>query len=205
VTSKPQTPTGETPSHVVFSDRVLGVPPLPGMLDRPLWVKNPSVHSFPSYRRCGDWVNRGEPVASFLIKNRILRNPVFASVRSPISGRLMYTNDSTPFGPPGKPISDWMSFIFVLEIPKGEQVPTTLETTFGEFLNILWEHRESVLQKPRDGSFPVYSDEVIEREFAAVRKLAPVVIPKSEGTYQERVDWLNLHHPHGIGSSVNLK
>lgn len=204
LTEKPPK-SGVTPSHIVFSDKVLGVPPLPGMLDRPLWVKNPSPLSFASFRKCGDWVNQGDPIVSFLIKNPIFRNPVFAAIRSPISGRIIYTNDSSTFGKSGQPIEDWLSFLCVIEIPKGEEVPTVLEGAFGEFCDVLWDHRESVLQTPRDGSFSAYSDEVIRSELTAVRKLAPIVISKNEGTYQKRIDWLNLHHPQGIGSPMNLK
>jgi hypothetical protein len=196
--------SGTTPSHVVFSDKVLGVPPLPGMLDRPLWVQNPSL-SFASFTRCGNWVNRGDPLVSFVLKRRIFGNDVIASIRSPISGRLIYTSEGSAFGPSGQTVADWRSFLFMIEIPKGEEVPTILASTFEEFCAALWDHRESVLQKPRDGSFPVYADEVIRQEIDALRKLVPVVVSKNEGTYQDRIDWLNLHQPHGIGSPTNLK
>jgi hypothetical protein len=97
-------PVGATPSHVIFTDKVLGIAPLPMILDRPLWVKNPDPIYFSSFRRCGDWVNRGEPIVSFIVKKRILRDFVFATVRSPISGRLIYTSGVSPFDAPGKPI-----------------------------------------------------------------------------------------------------
>jgi hypothetical protein len=200
---KPRKP-GTTPSHVLFSDKVLGVPVLPGFLDRPLWVQNPNFGGFVSFRRQGDWIEQGETIAELVIKNRIFPNPVVARIRSPISGRLLYTNNSFPFGMAGEPSADWLHFLCVIEIPVGEEVSTDIWTAFGEFSELLWTFREPVLQKPKDGSFPPYPDEVIRRELDTLLSRKAEVISKDQGSYRRRAEWLNLHVPHGIGSSLNL-
>lgn len=204
---KPPTdkPKRATPDHVVFSDKLLGLQPLPGMLDRPLWVINPSPIYFASFPQEGSWVNRGDSLMSFLVKQPLFRNPIFATVKSPVSGRLVYTNRTTPFGSRGKAAAHWLNFLCVIELPKGERIPETMEEAFNSFFDVLWEHRESVLQKPTDGSFTAYSDDVIKEQFSKCREQAPVVISKQEDTYQDRIDYLNLHYPHSIGSSLNIK
>src|SRR3954463_3120338 len=86
---KAQAPNA-TPAHVVFSDQLLAVPPLPAIFDRPLWLKNPSPESFTMYRKCGDWIKEGEAVLSMVVSRPLLRDTVCADVLSPISGRLLF-------------------------------------------------------------------------------------------------------------------
>jgi hypothetical protein len=180
-------PEDVTPSHVVFSDKVLGVPKFPLMLNRPLWEINaPDINYVVFRKREGDWINEGDPVVSIHVKNSTLfKARVLAEVRSPISGRLIYKNGTAPYdGSKGEStILNWLDFLFVIEIPKGERVPTTSEKAFGEFCNVLWEHREALLKKPFG-----HSDEHIQREFGALQKLTPVVIFKNEGDWQEQID-----------------
>jgi hypothetical protein len=199
---KPPEP-GTTPSHVVFSDKLLGIPLLPGLLNRPLWVKNPTSDFSRFTRRDGDWVNRGDALIEFVLVNRIFFPPVIARVRSPVSGRVVFTN-SLLFESGAERDPEWSNFLCVIEIPRGEWVPATMDETFGHFCDALWDYRQSVLQKSRDNSFPIHPDEVIKRELAALTSRAPAIIPKNAGLYRERIDSLNLYHPRGIGSPLNL-
>ena len=199
--SKEPAKPGTAPPHVVFSDRVFAVGPLPGMLDRPLWLKDPS-DSFGAFRRCGDWVNQGDPIVSFVVKKRIFRDFATATIRSPIAGRLLFTH--LAFGATMQPSVDWLKYLFVIEIPDGEYLPTTLHDSFREFAETIWTHRKSLLQQPPDGSFKPYSDEDIHNTLKQLRETAPVILPKTDA-YRERVSYLNLNCPHGIGSATNLQ
>jgi len=147
----------------------------------------------------GEWVTTDDVVTAFLLKNPMFGNPKFGRIYSPICGRLIHHNDGTQFGRSDGSVEDHSNFFFIVEVPKGEYIPPTLETTFGRFCDAVWDHKEFATQKPRDGSFEPLTEDRLMQVLKTLRSMPPVVIPKSTGRYQERIDWLNLHHPHGIG------
>lgn len=202
VAAMPKTVERSTPAHVVFTNNLLGVPPLPALLDRPLWLVN--TWGFLPFPRCGNWVNRGDPLVQFVVKKPIFGSHTIATVRSPIAGRVIYTNDASPFGGSKDTTCHWMQYLCVIEIPRGETTPVTCREIYAEFLDTIWEIRHNLLKKAPDGSFPEYSDETIRSEFDSLRDSSPSVFSKSIADYQDRIDWLNLNYPHGIGSVVNV-
>lgn len=136
---------------------------------------------------------------SFTVKRSMLGSDTVASVHSPISGRVVYISDPFDGGTPQNRTNP-NTYFFLLEMPKNERyAPPHLSRAFRRFSEVIWEHRSSLLKKSHDGSFPNYSDGEIEGMLRKLCDTEPVVISKSEGDYQQRIDSLNVHYPHGIG------
>lgn len=189
-----------TPNHVLFADTVIGVTRLPQSFDRPFWIQRISASPI-FHAESGDWINGGDVVCSFSVEQGWFRSPVSVNVLSPISGRLLHTNDSLCFSVSQH--NNFLDYLFLIEVPRGERVPSDSSGVFREFSRLIWENRRRIFQKPRDSRFQAFTDEVVAKELKALRNAPLTIVPSS--VYRERIEWLNLHKPHGIGNPRNLE
>jgi hypothetical protein len=151
--------------------------------------------------QAGDWVDRGDVICSFRIQPGIFKQSVSADILSPISGRVIYTNDGLAFSVTQH--GNFLDYLFMIEVPRGEVVPTDSLEVFDRFAQTLWDNRRRIFQKPRDSTFGAFTDEQVADALRTLRTAPLAVLPSSE--YRERIEWLNLHKPHGIGHPKNLE
>jgi hypothetical protein len=197
-------PEGTTPAHVVFSNRILALPPLPAVLDRPLWIQNAS-ESFGTFRNSGDWVERGDVLVSFIVTRGVFVKNAIAAIRSPVRGRLIHTNSSRIFNVHPITPPPWFEYMCLIELPIGERIPESLSEAFGELRDRISEHKRTLLKEPHDRSFPPFSDQQVEELLVEIAKLTPHILSKNEPPIRDVVEWHNLYKPHGIGSDLNLR
>lgn len=163
------------PSNVVFTDKVLAIPTLPTEL-----INRIGLRDLGSRLTAGQWVNRGDVIIPFVLKeSTIFKDMVLAEIRSPISGRVRYCGTDPVQRPTGNANFDRLNSFCLIEIPENElgRIPSTMETTYGNLCDALWQHRKSILQLPQEESF---SDETIRKMLLDIRSASPNVVSRTD-------------------------
>lgn len=132
------------PSGTVFSDQMLVLPPVSQVFNRALWIQHCQTTWHP--RRdvtAAQWVERGEPLCSFPVYSSTMSKLFspsgnFVSVRSPISGLLLF---------------DWWQFgekcIRILP-PIDHAPPASAREMYRELCDACYENRKYIFQNPSE-------------------------------------------------------
>ena len=137
-------------------DKVLFIPPIPDLFDRPLWLAaNCKVGYCPEYFfEIGDWVSKNDILCSFPVykQNRSDKNTKL-QIKAPCNGILIHQGQIMNFDGGIKDLysykkleqeSIWSRNGFVLLIDKDEILPTTTKSIMQEFYDNIKEVKSQV-------------------------------------------------------------
>ena len=182
-----------TPDHVVFSETLLAVPPLPSLLGQIHWPIGGELIA-----EEGNWTKEGDVIAKFRVRPMVGLGPRFGEIRSPIPGRIL-TIASNPFKSYDPSSREFTNFYFIIEVPKGVTCPHSLSRTFHHFCTSVLRQQAYLFDKCREKYFPRPTEEEIIKVLDGLLNSKPVLLSKKEDNYQAIIDSLNFRHPHGIG------
>ncbi len=183
--------------NVTYSDNLLIMPLLGAVFYDHFWGRKYNLREVPDIKvHYGKWVDAGDMLCNYHLIKPGFGGSVHLPIFSPVSGRVLNISthswgiDDSGSSKGNDSFSTHLEHpFFVIQLPKGEAIPTSTEPSYGRFSEILFKNRGGLLQSGSEN--PKLTDKDVRALVEQFRTQTFPVKPIGVGHYKALADELD--------------